>query len=599
MSRSVRAHLAFVGVAVLVCLALALAPAEAKKPASFADLPLAQLFGIKGKESGGTCVGCTLIVGIIEQLGEVRNETVTQTVEKVCQLLPAGLLRTTCDETIALYGATIISMLENRYKADDVCLKIGLCWNATCRLFPKSGTFTPPSAAEREKILSTWKTMSLLKMVDMIKLNKNNNDKRDVGESPWQWIVDYITKLVNSHGPWYDLDSDKFGALTQTLRGTFWRGKDCNDFASDIYPGRSKTNRGPEFDHNCNGISGTDPQGRSYEDLYCAGTKQYGLAVLGDSATAHFHIPPEYVTASLIQDNTYHNMLDILMDEFDWPMMSTATGYMNLTWPGTPQGPMTSIYQKMRQRNLCMHRDFQNIGVNGARTGAMADEIMFTLGRNQNTDHPLILNYALIGNDVCNGHYGTGSMTTPPQFYANVMRALNHLDTVLPAGSHVVFTGLVDGRVLYDALANRLHPLGLLHGDVTYSHYYDFMNCLQTSPCFGWMNSNAYWRNATTARAEELNQVYSQIIANHTFKNFDMYYFEPPLKAVIEQWNKAGGETWQLIEPVDGFHPNQLANALFAEYQWGVLVSKFPQLVGDINPNNAQILARFGDQGGY
>ena len=42
--------------------------------------------------------------------------------------------------------------------------------------------------------------------------------------------------------------------------------------------------------------------------------------------------------------------------------------------------------------------DFQNIGVNGARTGAMADEIMFTLGRNQNTDHPLILNYALIGN---------------------------------------------------------------------------------------------------------------------------------------------------------------------------------------------------------
>jgi acyloxyacyl hydrolase len=76
-----------------------------------------------------------------------------------------------------------------------------------------------------------------------------------------------------------------------------------------------------------------------------------------------------------------------------------------------------------------------------------------------------------------------------------------------------------------------------------------------------------------------------------------MYYFEPPLKAVIEQWNKAGGETWQLIEPVDGFHPNQLANALFAEYQWSVLVSKFPQLVGDVNPNNAQILARFGDQG--
>jgi hypothetical protein len=36
---------------------------------------------------------------------------------------------------------------------------------------------------------------------------------------------------------------------------------------------------------------------------------------------AHFHIPPEYVTASLITDTTYHNMLDILMNEFDWPMV--------------------------------------------------------------------------------------------------------------------------------------------------------------------------------------------------------------------------------------------------------------------------------------
>jgi hypothetical protein len=106
--------------------------------------------------------------------------------------------------------------------------------------------------------------------------------------------------------------------------------------------------------------------------------------------------------------------------------MSTATGYMNMTWPGTPQGPVASIYEKMRQRNLCMHRgtrgaslpavmrqdqltrvqppcactcaDFQNIGVNGARTGAFADEIMYTLNRNQTNDHPLILNYALVGN---------------------------------------------------------------------------------------------------------------------------------------------------------------------------------------------------------
>jgi hypothetical protein len=41
----------------------------------------------------------------------------------------------------------------------------------------------------------------------------------------------------------------------------------------------------PDFDHNCNGIKGTDPQGRAYEDLYCSSTKQYGLAVFGDSVS--------------------------------------------------------------------------------------------------------------------------------------------------------------------------------------------------------------------------------------------------------------------------------------------------------------------------
>ena len=62
-------------------------------------------------------------MGIIEQLGEVRNETVTQTVEKVCQLLPAGLLRTTCDETITLYGATVISMLGTTWPAFRLCVR--------------------------------------------------------------------------------------------------------------------------------------------------------------------------------------------------------------------------------------------------------------------------------------------------------------------------------------------------------------------------------------------------------------------------------------------------------------------------------------------
>ena len=52
-------------------------------------------------------------------------------------------------------------------------------------------------------------------------------------------------------------------------------------------------------------------------------------------------------------------------------------------------------------------------------------------------------------------------------------------EKVLPKGSHVFMTALADGRVLYDSLHNRIHPIGSLRNDVTYSAFYDYFNCLQ------------------------------------------------------------------------------------------------------------------------
>lgn len=48
----------------------------------------------------------------------------------------------------------------------------------------------------------------------------------------------------------------------------------------------------------------------------------------------------------------------------------------------TYRGPVNSTYLVNRQRNRCSHRDYQNIGVNGARAQSM-DDIMKTLARNQ------------------------------------------------------------------------------------------------------------------------------------------------------------------------------------------------------------------------
>ena len=64
---------------------------------------------------------------------------------------------------------------------------------------------------------------------------------------------------------------------------------------------------------------------------------------------------------------------------------------------------ISSLYQRLRARNLCNHRDYQNMGVNGARITASMP-LVEGLARDAQHDHPLLVVFSLIGNDVCNGH---------------------------------------------------------------------------------------------------------------------------------------------------------------------------------------------------
>jgi len=45
---------------------------------------------------------------------------------------------------------------------------------------------------------------------------------------------------------------------------------------------------------------------------------------------------------------------------------------------------------------------------------------------------------------------------------------------------------------------------------------------VEQNPCWGWLNTNASWRNITQERADELSAVYPQIIQNEKFAHFDM-----------------------------------------------------------------------------
>jgi acyloxyacyl hydrolase len=127
----------------------------------------------------------------------------------------------------------------------------------------------------------------------------------------------------------------------------------------------------------------------------------------------------------------------------------------------------------------------------------MVRELQYILSRDKTLSSlpqkPLLLFMAMIGNDVCS--HETHSRTTPEEYHDNVLKTIMDLDSRLPKGTKVVLIGLVDGRILYDSMHNLIHPLGSLNNDITYEAFYDYLNCLDISPCAGWMNSNATIRD--------------------------------------------------------------------------------------------------------
>jgi acyloxyacyl hydrolase len=129
------------------------------------------------------------------------------------------------------------------------------------------------------------------------------------------------------------LDGDHFGTES-SLRGSSWRGKDCNDFSRSIRPGARSVNGDAVLDQNCNGIFGMDSTtGRPWEEEFCNDTQRLGIVVLGDSISAHFHLPEQWLDARQLSMDAFEHLLFILENEMDWPQLSGVTGHVNITWP--------------------------------------------------------------------------------------------------------------------------------------------------------------------------------------------------------------------------------------------------------------------------
>jgi acyloxyacyl hydrolase len=430
------------------------------------------------KASNTACAVCSPLIGLMVQLADVNNVTVTELMGDICSYFPAPI-NSYCDSVVKKYGPAVLQYLDDKLSPDEVCYKLSLCSNPQCRLWPAKATRP-------------------LSSIVPVRLSQGH-EVLESRETPWQWLLDQINRVANSHEPLVDLDHD-LHSTEMTLRGGNWRGRDCNDFDSNIHPGRAESGSHPMTDQNCNGISGINKDsGNGWEVELCNGTDAKGVAILGDSAGAHFHIPVTWLNPHDINKTTYSELVFVLANEMDWPQRSATSGFIQDD--KDDPGQMFSIYSAMRDRNRCNHRDYHNIAVNGARAHDMNTTIIRSFQRSQVLDKPVLATFALIGNDVCSGHPDYyNHMTKPEDFYNSVIASLEYLDTVLPKGSHVMLIGVAHGSVLYETMHNRTHPVG-----TQYENLYDWLNCLEMSPCLVWMNSNETIRSAGDTRAAELN----------------------------------------------------------------------------------------------
>jgi hypothetical protein len=59
--------------------------------------------------SGAPCIACAYFTAMTEQLALVYNQTVENSIEKLCNYFPQGLFRTTCNDFIDQFGEIIIN----------------------------------------------------------------------------------------------------------------------------------------------------------------------------------------------------------------------------------------------------------------------------------------------------------------------------------------------------------------------------------------------------------------------------------------------------------------------------------------------------------
>ncbi|KAJ3441527.1 acyloxyacyl hydrolase [Anaeramoeba flamelloides] len=539
------------------------------------------IFSISYKQATASdkCLEATLALGIIRDIADVEMISIEDVFDKLCDYLPAELYEV-CLKTVNHYAGDVIQYFMEEDNPDSVAQKLGLCKQPQCRLYPKGDqSHFGPQLDKKENKYTT----------------KRAEKDPKLTKSIWELIKEEIDKIAKEHVPIVDLDNDHF-VTYKTLRGSNWRGKDCNDVVSGIKPGTVPLNGDIDYDSNCNGISGRDSDGVSYEDKFCKDSQPMGVMVLGDSVGAHFHIPPEYFDSQKILDGVLkRTVMSLIEMEADWPHKSYGTGF-DLSSSEVITGPVNSLYLEMWKRNRCNHRNYQNLAVNGMESKHIYKLLETTVNKGeQKQAYPTLTLLEIVGNDICAAK-NVDDFITPEDFRKNVIAFLDQLDDTLAPGSKVLTVGFVMGSILYDTLHDHIHPIG--HG-ITYAQLYEYLICVGASPCDIWLTTNNTNRNAADKHAQILNDVYIEIMKDYKPTNYEIAYLPFPLIQMREVFTKNGWDFAQALEAVDGFHPSQTGQYYLAKYLWENLNNEYPGFLPPENPYNEEIEKIFGDQGGF
>ena len=366
-----------------------------------------------------------------------------------------------------------------------------------------------------------------------------------------------------------------FPSSSSVARDYYPRGRDCNDSNAKVYPGRKIDSfSGENVDYNCNGISGIDSEtGKSKKEVFCQGSKQLGVILLGDAFGSNFHISQSWFDISQWKSPVFADLLPRIQNMFSVPQYSGFTG----TCPeGSPQ-PCRSVYKYLSEWNRCNIEDYANSATFGTSVPAIVYN-MKKVPRKRDMDHPALVFFEVFFADVC-----FDTVTPTAKFREGFLSILKRLDDILPNGSHLVVIGLIEDDV-YERMHKKLHPSG-----VTYEEFYRYSDCLKLPFCHNLLRPNQEERQTRLDKARELNQVYQEVLKSYFSINFDSAYYDFPMKYIEDEFAKESRDSSEIYDAIDGFHLSQKTNAILADYFWNSLKKDHADWIGPENPFNKRI----------